>query len=93
MRNSINNKLRKYRDNIFFRKGNFLERGDSVIIGCVAGGKILKFGLEIHIKHFDCVKELRIGRVLPPYITRIQQKCAHNMIREGVLPIPESLFD
>lgn len=91
--NEINKKLKKHRDNMFFRKGNFIEHSDSVIIGCVANKLTLKFDLDIQIKPFEEIKEKRVGRILPPYITRIQQKCAQNMIREGFLPIPENFFN
>lgn len=76
----------------FFRKGTFLERNDKVIVGCVAGKQVLQFNLDISIKNFGTEKSKRIGRILPPYITRIQQKCAQNMVREGVMPIPKELF-
>ena len=53
---------------------------------------MLQFDLDISVKKFSDVKDKRIGRILPPYITRIQQKCAQNMVREGVMPVPEELF-
>ncbi|ASS37708.1 hypothetical protein [Mogibacterium pumilum] len=88
----FNKNFTKYRNGIFFRKGTFLERNDKVILGCVAGKQALQFNLDISIKEFNDVKDKRIGRILPPYITRIQQKCAQNMVREGVMPVPEGLF-
>ena len=88
----FNRNFTKHRNSIFFRKGAFLERNDKVIVGCVAGEQALQFDLDICIKSFIDEKDKRIGRILPPYITRIQQKCAQNMIREGVIPIPKELF-
>lgn len=88
----FNNNFANYRNKIFFRKGAFLERNDKVIVGCVAGEQVLQFDLDISIKEFSDVKDKRIGRILPPYITRIQQKCAQNMIREGIMPMPKELF-
>lgn len=41
---------------------------------------------------FAELKDKRIGRVLPPYITRIQQKCSQHIIREGTMPIPREIF-
>ena len=35
----------------------------------------------------------RIGRVLPPYITKVQNAFAAYMIRVGVMPIPEKLVE
>jgi hypothetical protein len=48
--------------------------------------------MEIEIRSFSEMKDKRIGRVLPPYITKIQQKTAANMVREGVPPLPKELF-
>lgn len=88
----FNKNFANHRNSIFFRKGTFLERNDKVIVGCVAGEQVLQFNLDISIKNFNAEKSKRIGRILPPYITRIQQKCAQNMVREGVMPVPEGLF-
>lgn len=88
----LNKNFVEHRNSIFFRKGTFLERNDKVIIGCVAGEEVLQFDLNISIKRFNDEKGNRIGRILPPYITRIQQKCAQNMVREGVMPMPKELF-
>lgn len=88
----FNKNFVRHRNGIFFRKGAFLERNDKVIIGCVAGELALQFNLDIRIKKFNDEKDKRIGRILPPYITRIQQKCSQNMVREGVMPIPKELF-
>lgn len=48
--------------------------------------------MDLEILSFNAWKGKRIGRVLPPYITKIQQKCAVNMVREGVAPLPKELF-
>ena len=88
----FNKKFKNHRNKIFFRNGAFLERNDKVIVGCVDRENALQFNLDIQIKDFKDLKGRRIGRILPPYITRIQQKCAQNMIREGVMPIPDVLF-
>jgi hypothetical protein len=88
----FNKKFVRYRNKIFFRKGNFLERTDKVIIGCVAEEQAIQFSMDLMLKTFEEIRGNRIGRILPPYITRIQQKCAQNMIREGVMPIPKELF-
>ncbi len=89
---NFNKNFKKHRDSIFFRKGTFLERNDKVIVVCVADEQALQFSLDISIKEFNDEKSKRIGRILPPYITRIQQKCAQNMVREGVMPVPKELF-
>lgn len=88
----FNRNFSKHRNSIFFRKGSILERDDKVIIGCVAGEQAIQFEMDLEIFDFESMKAKRIGRILPPYITKVQQKCAMNMIREGVIPLPPELF-
>lgn len=88
----FNRNFSKHRNSIFFRKGTILERDDKVIIGCVAGEQAIQFKMDLEILKFSEWKEKRIGRVLAPYITKIQQKCAVNMVREGIIPLPKELF-
>lgn len=89
----INDKFTKYRNQVFFGHGEIREKKPEVIIACIDGGKIIKFRLDIKIKKFKDVKVNRIGRILPPYITRIQQKCSQYIMREGTMPLPKELFE
>lgn len=89
----INEQFRNYRNLVFFSHGEILEKKPEVILACVDNGKIIKFRLDLAIKKFKEIKDKRIGRVLPPYITRIQQKCSQHIIREGTMPIPKELFN
>lgn len=89
---SFNNNFRKHRNGVFFNKGEILEKKLEVIVACIAGEQAIKFQTEIIPLKFGELKEQRKGRVLPPYITRIQQKCAQSIVREGVMPIPKELF-
>lgn len=88
----FNQNFSKHRNSIFFRKGTILERDDKIIIGCVAGEQAIQFNMNLKVVKFSDWKAKRVGRVLPPYITKIQQKCAVNMVREGVMPLPKELF-
>ena len=88
----FNRNFNKHRNSIFFRKGTILERDDKVIIGCVAGEQAIQFDMNLVVLSFSAMKDKRVGRILPPYITKIQQKCAVNMVREGVPPLPKELF-
>ncbi len=49
--------------------------------------------MDLVIKKFKELKDKRIGRILPPYITRIQQKCSQYIVREGTMPIPKEIFN
>ena len=54
---------------------------------------ILLLTLRIDVPWVQSLKEKRIGRLLPPYITRVQQKCSQYIVREGIMPVPMSLFE
>lgn len=88
----LNNQFRKYRNLVFFNKGELLERKPEIILACIDNGKMIKFDIDLIIEPFAKYKDKRIGRVLPPYITRIQQKCSQHIIREGTMPIPREIF-
>lgn len=86
-----------------FNKGAIDERVNNLYIPFVNNGKILKINLDwLRIfkwkeSLFDKddnetdnkFKEKRIGRILPPYITKVQQKYAFYLQRQGLPAIPE----
>ena len=88
----LNRQFRKYRNLVFFNQGELLEKKPEIVLACVDNGKIIRFEIELIIKTFAEMKDKRIGRVLPPYITRIQQKCSQHIVREGTMPIPKEIF-
>ena len=89
----INEKLTKHKNGIFMHYGEFLEKKTEAFISCVAGEIAIKFDLKsLQIEKFDEWKDKYIGRILPPYITRIQQKFGQFIVREGILPVPEDIF-
>ncbi len=89
----LNNYFRQNRNSIFFNNGEIREKKPEVIITCLAGETAIKFDLKIIVKKFEEFKDKRIGKLLPPYITRVQQKCSQHIVREGVMPVPSSLFE
>lgn len=88
----FNKNFRKHRNGVFFSRGEVLEKKPEVIVACVAGEKIIKFELDLVPMKFSELICDRKGRLLSPYINRIQQKCAQYIVREGVMPIPRDLF-
>jgi hypothetical protein len=93
--NAFNNKFKKYRNNAFFINGDIISKRSEIVVVCIAGKKAIKFKLDISVEKFEELKKsgrARIGRVLPPHITRIQQSCAAYIVREGTMPIPSALF-
>lgn len=89
----VNAKFRKQRNGVFYNRGEILEKKPEVIISCVANKEVLRFELKIVPMKLEELKDKRIGRILPPYITRIQQKCSQYLLREGVLPTPKEMFE
>lgn len=89
----VNSLFRAYKNDAFFTNGNIIGKKSEIIIACVAGKKALKFRLDIHqVKKYNQMKDKLIGRILPPYITQIQQSCANHIVREGIMPTPEAIF-
>ena len=90
-RHRINQMFQAHRNKYSLCNGAFLERANTVVISCI-DGKDFRFEMDIFQKKFGDLKSNRIGRLLPPYITRIQQKAASYLIREGIMPTPKELF-
>lgn len=77
------------KDCITFDSGEFIEKKNCCYIAFVQGN-ILQFSLrELSIMQWNNIKNNRIGRLLPPYITRVQQKYAHYLQRQGLPSIPK----
>ena len=77
---------------IFSKKyGLFPEIDTQAIIFPIHNGKILDFRFKnIEIKKWSEIKDKRIGRLLPPYINKIQQRYALYMQRQGLPRIPDA---
>ncbi|MCK4665048.1 MAG: hypothetical protein KAT68_19425 [Bacteroidales bacterium] len=77
-------------DKILFEKGNFIEKSNNTYIPFIDNGKIIEFFFnEIKIKKWNSIKSTRIGRLLPPYITKVQQRYSFYLQRQGLPAIPE----
>ena len=65
--------------------------GDSnAIVFCIDDQKTIDFRFKnLELKEFSELKDNRIGRLLPPYITLIQQRYALYLQRQGLPRIPE----
>ena len=90
----VNNLFRAYKNDAFFTNGNIIGKKSEIIIACIAGRKALKFRLDIHqVVKYSKMKDKLIGRILAPYITQIQQNCASHIVREGIMPTPDKIFN
>ena len=47
---------------------------------------------DLQIKKYSCVKDKFVGRLIPPYITRIQQRYANFLQRQGTPCVPEEAY-
>ncbi len=76
---------------IKFFEGNFHEKSNHAIVPFIDNGKIIEFKFKCFkiIKLKDLVKtHNRIGRLLPPYIVKIQQQFSNYIHRQGLPRIP-----
>lgn len=77
------------KNSITFDSGEFIEKKHCCYIAFVKG-QILQFSLrELYIKPWNEIKDKRIGRLLPPHITMVQQKYSHYIQRQGLPSIPK----
>lgn len=75
-------------ENIVFNQGSFQEKVNNCIVAFV-NGKILSFSLrKLTIEKWNKIKDNRQGRLLPPFITKIQQKYSAYLQRQGLPSIP-----
>lgn len=84
-KSKINNKK-----GVPFIDGQFIEKINHAIVGCIDDGKIVDFSFrDLNTFKWEYMKEKRIGRLLPPYITRIQQRYGLYLQRQGLPRTPE----
>lgn len=79
-------------DKMFDRKtGSFSERVfQSVAFGIVDGTSVLFDFKKLRVKKYDQVRDNRVGRLLHPYLTRIQQRYVLYMQRQALPRVPDS---
>ena len=84
---------RKMSDSQLGRKvqhGQIVERIDECIIFAVCEGRSVRFDFKkLSVEKFKELKQDRVGRVLHPYLTRLQQRYALFLQRQGLPRIPE----
>ena len=79
------NELRKE-----YKNGHFDERVWGSVAFAAYQGKSVRFDFRnLYLKRFQDIKEWRVGRLLHPYLTRIQQRYALYLQRQGLPRIPE----
>ena len=93
---AFNREMNSYKDTLLFSYNDIIEKKVHSIIPCVAD----KAFVEFHFREFEVMckncldsRAVKIGRILPPYITKIQNSFTSFMIRTGLMPIPEELVN
>lgn len=82
----INKKESEYK----FDKGAFIEKAIHSILSFIDDGKIIEFKFKKYkIEKWNKYKTKRIGRLLPPYITRIKNQYVSFLNRQGIPSIPD----
>ena len=90
---TINVEGKAGQDTILFEKGAFVEKINCSYVAFISG-QILRLSFrEIYQRKWKEIKESRIGRLLPPYITAIQQKYAAYLQRQGLPGIPKEAIE
>jgi hypothetical protein len=70
--------------------GQFVEKSNNAIIPFIDERCIIEFLFkELKIIKWGTIKNFRIGRLLSPYINKIQQKYASYLERQGLSRMPE----
>jgi len=70
--------------------GNFEEIDNQSIVFSIINGKAYDFRFkDLSIKKWSNIKDKRIGRLLPPYITRMQQRYSLYLQRSGLPRTPK----
>lgn len=71
--------------------GTFKEQHNFVIVGPIEG-EFVRFNFrEMKIVDYELVKNQRIGRLLPPFITRVTQKYGLYIHRQGLPRLPKEV--
>ena len=74
-----------------YHKGSFIEQVNESIVFAAFENKSFLFKFKtLRVEKFGKLKERRIGRLLHPYMTRIQQRYAMFLQRQGLPRIPEA---
>lgn len=73
--------------------GDIREKDNEARIFPIYGGKAFSFNFRnLHKKKWKEVKAGRVGRLLPPYLTRLQQRYSAYLQRPGLTRLPSELF-
>lgn len=79
-------------NSVTFSMGELQEKINNTYVSFIEG-KIIEFKFrKFEVRKWVGVKSNRIGRLLPPYITKIQQKFTFYIQRQGLPALPDSII-
>ena len=74
-----------------YQQGHFPERIWESIAFCIYERRSIRFDFrKLRVERFSDLRGLRVGRLLHPYVTRMQQRYALYLQRQGLPRIPEA---
>ena len=77
-----------------YEKGHFIERVFESIVFPADQGRAIKFKFNnLHRKEYSEIRNARVGRIIYPHITRIQQRYASYLQRQGLPRIPKEAIE
>ncbi len=78
---------------VCLQQGQFIEKINHALIPFIDDGKVIEVLFkDLKIKPWRELKDKRLGRILPPYIMRIQQRYALYLHRHGLPRIPDGVI-
>lgn len=88
-------KLTPKQEKVIYNKkyGNFYEQHNQAIVMSIQGAMYNFKFKDLELKEWSSLKDKRIGRLLPPFITSIQQRYALYLQRQGLPRIPKMVFN
>lgn len=83
----------KIAERLVDKTGTISERDTETIIFGMMDGDTFCFQFKmLHVEEWKKWKDRRVGRLLPPYLTRLQQRYAAYLQRPGLTKIPKVLL-
>lgn len=82
--------INKRNSDYIFDQGSFIEKATHSILSFIDDGKIVEFKFRnFKVTKWKDIKGKRIGRLLPPYVTRIKNQYVAFLNRQGIPSIPD----
>lgn len=93
-RGAFNKQLQEVEGKLLFKDGEIIQKKTHTLISCIAGKYVMEFSFKDFKVENKSILETyseRIGRVIPPYINKVQNEFSSFIVRQGIMPIPDKL--